>query len=257
LVTTGYKIKDVAERSGFSVATLRYYEEIGLLPESARTPAGYRVYDDHTLDRLAFITRAKQLGCSLGEIADLSTAWDGGRCGPVQDRLRTLVASKLAGAQSQIVELMTLTAELQRAAALLELHRPDGACDDMCGCVSGLVARDTSSPQPMALRVEPSAVETPVSIACTLGSESMKGRLEDWQAVLAHVERREAIDIGLRVSFDRSTPLDQLVGLTAAEQDCCQFFSFAITVDSRGVALEVRGPDDARPIIHSLFGDAA
>jgi MerR family transcriptional regulator, copper efflux regulator len=111
-VTPAYKIKEVAERSGFSAATLRYYEEIGLLPESARTPAGYRTYDDHTLDRLAFIARAKQLGCSLDEIADLTLAWDGGSCGPVQDRLRLAVANKLATAQQQIVELMTLTSEL-------------------------------------------------------------------------------------------------------------------------------------------------
>jgi DNA-binding transcriptional MerR regulator len=257
-VKTDYKIKDVAQRSGFSVATLRYYEEIGLLPESARTPAGYRLYDDHTLDRLAFIARAKQLGCSLDEIADLTTAWDGGRCGPVQDRLRTLVADKLASAQSQIVELMTLTAELQHAAGVLELHRPEGPCDDSCGCVSDPAAGDTwSSPQPVSFGAKSSGVESSVAIACTLGSASMKGRLEDWQAILGHVERREAIDGGLRASFDRSTPLDQLICLTAAEQDCCQFFNFAITVDGRGVALEVRAPDDALTIVHSIFGDAA
>lgn len=66
-VTTGYKIKDVADRSGFSAVTLRYDEQIGLLPESARTAAGYRLYDDDALERLAFIARAKQLGCSLDE----------------------------------------------------------------------------------------------------------------------------------------------------------------------------------------------
>ena len=135
-MTTGYQIKDVSERTGFSAATLRYYEEIGLLPPSTRTAAGYRIFDDATLARLAFIARAKQLGCSLDEIADLTTAWEGGRCGPIQDRLRTVVADKLESAQRQIVELMTLSADLQRAAATLELHRPDGPCDDRCGCVT-------------------------------------------------------------------------------------------------------------------------
>ncbi len=56
-MTTGLKIKDVADASGFSANTLRYYEQIGLLPESVRTPAGYRTYDQRTLDRLAFISR--------------------------------------------------------------------------------------------------------------------------------------------------------------------------------------------------------
>jgi DNA-binding transcriptional MerR regulator len=134
-VSTRYRIKDVADRSGFSAATLRYYGEIGLLPEAGRTAAGYRVYDDRSLERLAFIFRAKQLGCSLEEIADLALAWDGGQCGPVQDRLRGVVAQKLASAERQIAELTTLTAELQRVAASLQQHRPDGPCDDHCGCV--------------------------------------------------------------------------------------------------------------------------
>ena len=64
----------------------------------------------------------------------------------------------------------------------------------------------------------------------------MKGRLDDWQTVLAHVERREPIDGGVRATFDRSTPLEELIRLTAAEHDCCQFFEFAITVDTRGLA---------------------
>ena len=91
MTLTGFQIKDVAERSGFSAATLRYYEDIGLLASAARPASGYRVYDESTIERQAFIGRAKQLGCSLEEIADLNTAWDGGECGPVQDRLRSLV----------------------------------------------------------------------------------------------------------------------------------------------------------------------
>src|SRR5688500_18358128 len=99
---TGYKIKELADRSGFTPTALRYYEDIGLLPPAQRTASGYRVYDDRTVERLAFIARAKQLGCSLDEIADLATAWDGGTCGPVQDRLRQVVADKLTRSQAQI-----------------------------------------------------------------------------------------------------------------------------------------------------------
>ena len=66
-----YTIGEVADRSGFSASALRYYEEIGLVRAGAPHRAGYRLYDDHTLARLAFIARAKQLGCSLEEITDL------------------------------------------------------------------------------------------------------------------------------------------------------------------------------------------
>ena len=258
MVNTSYKIKDVVDRSGFSAATLRYYEEIGLLPEATRTAAGYRLYDDRTLDRLAFISRAKQLGCSLTEIADLTVAWDGGRCGPVQDRLRAVVVDKLAVAQQQIVELMTLTSELQRAAATLETHRPDGPCDDSCGCVNGISgSTETATAQRVALgkKHDPEVVTVP--IACTLGSQSMRSRVDEWQRLLAHVERRESIDNGLRATFGPATPLGELMRLAAAEQDCCQFFTFAITIDTMGVALEVRAPHDALPVLHSLFGQPA
>lgn len=254
--TSEYRIKDVAERTGFTAATLRYYEDIGLLPESSRTPAGYRLYDDRTLERLAFIARAKQLGCSLEEIADLTLAWDGGQCGPVQDRLRAVVTEKLTTAHKQIVELMTLTSELQRAASALELHRPEGPCDDQCGCVSDTLVDAPGEQHAVVLVSKPVAADSQ-PIACTLGAQAMTGRLEDWQALLAHVRQRKSTNGGVRVTFDSTVPLADLIGLTTAEQDCCQFFDFAITVDARGVALEVRAPDEALPIVHSLFGAPA
>jgi DNA-binding transcriptional MerR regulator len=52
-----YTIGEMAERSGFSASALRYYEGIGLVEPSTRTGAGCRLYDDHTLARLAFIAR--------------------------------------------------------------------------------------------------------------------------------------------------------------------------------------------------------
>lgn len=254
-MTTGLKIKEVADASGFTAATLRYYEQIGLLPEASRTPAGYRLYDSRTLDRLAFIARAKQLGCSLDEITGLTTAWDGGECGPVQDQLRRLVADKVAAAQHQIVELFTFTSELQYAAVALERHRPEGACDAECGCLG-----DVDGTLPQAASVQAVTVSAkPVTlgesaIACTLSVGSMKGRLDEWNGLLAHVARRERIDSGVRCVFATSVPTEDLIRLVAAEQDCCQFFRFAITVDARGVALEVRSPADALAIVESMFG---
>jgi MerR family copper efflux transcriptional regulator len=253
-MTAGLRIKQVAQASGFTPATLRYYEQLGLLPEPTRTASGYRTYDQRTLDRLAFIARAKQLGCTLEEISGLTTAWDGGRCGPIQDRLRQLVSGKLAAAQEQIAELATFTSELQRAAVALERHRPDGACDAACGCVTAPDTVASPALPAISLAANPSAVAGEPPIACTLEGGSMKGRIADWQALLAHVDRRVAIDDGVRCEFSASVPHDELMALVAAEQDCCQFFEFAITVDRRGVALEVRAAAEAQPIVESLFG---
>jgi MerR family transcriptional regulator, copper efflux regulator len=254
-MTSELRIKDVADASGFTTATLRYYEQIGLLPATSRTPAGYRMYDEHTVDRLAFIARAKQLGCTLDEIAGLTAAWDGGECGPVQDQLRGLVADKIVAAQDQISELATFAAQLQHAATALEQHRPDGACDATCGCVSEpeALGDERSTPQAVLLSTKPGALGEP-DIACTLAAGSMKGRIDDWNALLAHVHRRERIDRGVRSQFRTSVPLEELIRLVTAEQDCCQFFEFAITVDVRGVALEVRAPDNALSVIEAMFG---
>lgn len=252
-MSTAYKIKDVAERSGFSASTLRYYEEIGLLPATARTDAGYRVYDDRALERLAFIARAKQLGCSLDEIVDLCTAWDGGTCGPVQDRLRAAVAGKLAAARQQIVELTTLTADLQRSATALKRHRPDGACDDLCGCVID-PADNAPAAQTVALMAKPALAGSCVPIACTLEPGARRSQLDDWRRLLTHVASRETLDGGIRATFAASVPTDELIRLVTAEQECCQFLRFAITVDTRGIALEVRTATDEEPIVHALFG---
>jgi DNA-binding transcriptional MerR regulator len=256
IVTTGYKIKELADRSGFTPTTLRYYEEIGLLPPAQRTPAGYRVYDDSAVDRLGFIARAKQLGCTLDEIADLATAWEGGRCGPVQDRLRSVVADKLDRSQDQLAELIALQADLQRAASALERHRPDGACDARCGCVSEPESDTSAVPQLVSLMAGPSAGDD-APIACSLGQGELRNRVDEWQAVLTHVDRREPIVGGVRAVFGSTVPLEELIRLVAAEQECCQFFAFAITVDRRGIALEVTAPIEASAIVESLFGAPA
>ena len=137
-------IAEAARRSGFPASTLRYYEDIGLVPPAGRTEAGYRVYDDAALARLGFVARSKQLGLTLEEVAEVLPAWEGDRCEPVQARLRDLVDGKLADAHQRIAELVALTADLQRAAAVLHGPAPDGPCDADCAC-AGL---GTSPPPP-------------------------------------------------------------------------------------------------------------
>ena len=131
-----YTIGETAERSGFSASTLRYYEGIGLVEPAERTPSGYRLYDERTLARLAFIARAKQLGCSLEDIADLVGIWDGEACGPVQKRLHDLVTEKLAEAQRQIEELTAFRDQLGNAASNLAGPAPDGPCSETCACMA-------------------------------------------------------------------------------------------------------------------------
>jgi MerR family copper efflux transcriptional regulator len=83
-------IGEVARRSGVAAKTLRYYEDIGMVDPPARTPSGYRAFDEVVLDRLAFIRSAQRLGLSLGEIRGILALRDDGQapCGYVLDMLR-------------------------------------------------------------------------------------------------------------------------------------------------------------------------
>lgn len=245
---TGYRIAQVATLAGVSAATLRYYEQIGLLPAASRTTSGYRMYDEATVDRLAFISRAKQLGCSLEEIADLTIAWEGGECGPVQDRLRRLVGEKRAAAEVEIDALRTLSDELRSAAEALERHRPIGSCDDECGCLQVVATATTTA---ITLGPKPTTGGN-IPIACTLSASDAKDRVDEWQRLLdRYVSSRSAAVGGLHLSFHASVDVTELTRLAVAEQDCCRFFSFAITVDHRGIGLDVLGPIET---LEPLFG---
>ena len=96
------------------------------------------------------------------------------------------------------------------------------------------------------------------AIACTLDADAAPERLASWTALLAHAHARFTVSDGaLRVEFDDAVPVAQLATVVAAEQQCCAFFAFSITIDHRGVGLEVRAPAGAEAIVASLFGEPA
>lgn len=108
-------IGEVAERSGVTAKTLRFYEDAGVLSPPGRTPSGYRDYDDSALERLAFIRAAQAAGLTLAEIRDVIAIREGGRA-PCS-HVRELLDAKAAAATRQITELRRLKGELDRLRA--------------------------------------------------------------------------------------------------------------------------------------------
>ena len=90
-----------------------------------------------------------------------------------------------------------------------------------------------------------------------IGHPTVRKQRDKWVVRVDGIDTvtgQQQIDGGVRSVFSPSVPIIDLMRLVAAEQDCCQFFRFAITVDTRGVALEVRAPEDALSIVESMFG---
>jgi DNA-binding transcriptional MerR regulator len=65
------QIGEVAERTKLSLRTIRHYEEVGLVPPSARSKGGFRLYAESDVQRLLLIRKMKPLGFTLEEMADL------------------------------------------------------------------------------------------------------------------------------------------------------------------------------------------
>ncbi len=106
-------IGQVAEATGVAAKTIRYYEQMGVLPPPRRTASGYRQYDQPALERLRFIGRARTLGLGLHELKHLAAALNG-RSGPaLRPRLSALVREQLGAVEDRIRELQVLRQHLQ------------------------------------------------------------------------------------------------------------------------------------------------
>ena len=105
-------IGKLGQAAGVKVPTIRYYEQIGLLPGAERSSGNQRLYARGTQDRLAFIRHARELGFPLDAIRDLLGLTDrpDQSCAEVDAIART----QLHAVQGRIARLQALQAELER-----------------------------------------------------------------------------------------------------------------------------------------------
>ncbi|GLK73016.1 helix-turn-helix domain-containing protein [Ancylobacter dichloromethanicus] len=111
-MTDIFTIGDAARESGVKVPTIRYYEEIGLLPPPPRTEGGRRAYGAEDLRRLAFIRHARELGFEIEAIRTLLQLQDD----PAQPcaAADAIARDHLVTVERRIASLTALRAELQR-----------------------------------------------------------------------------------------------------------------------------------------------
>lgn len=99
-------IGQAATASGVPAKTIRYYEQVSLLPEAHRAPNGYRVYDAAAVERLRFIRRARDLGFVLSDVAELLTLYDNPN--RTARDVRTIASQHLKTVDAKLAELTAL-----------------------------------------------------------------------------------------------------------------------------------------------------
>jgi DNA-binding transcriptional MerR regulator len=122
---TEMPIGEVARRSQVKVPTIRYYEQIGLLPSPARTEGNRRLYGERDLRRLSFIRHARDLGFEIDAIRTLLTLQDN----PAQpcSEADAIARDKLSEVNARIESLLALKEELEAMVGGCT-HRCVGEC---------------------------------------------------------------------------------------------------------------------------------
>jgi len=111
-MSQGITIGNVSQASGVKVPTIRYYEQIGLLPSPPRTEGNRRSYDAADLERLTFIRHSRELGFEIDEIRTLLSLQDQPK---VSCEDADAIASRhLADVKQKIASLTALQHELER-----------------------------------------------------------------------------------------------------------------------------------------------
>jgi len=133
--TQRLQIGDLARATNTKVETIRYYEQIGLLPAPARTSGNFRAYSAKHLGRLSFIRRARDLGFTLDQVRELLSLSDQKRqsCEAVD----VIARQHLADVDRKIIDLKSLRDELS---SLIE------RCS--CGTIADCRIIDALAPSP-------------------------------------------------------------------------------------------------------------
>ncbi len=131
---TRLTIGTLSDRVGCKIETIRYYERIGLMPRTARSVGGHRLYGDEHVKRLGFIRRSRELGFTLDQIRTLLRLVDGRRYTCAQVKRITL--EHLDEIHRKVADLRTIERVLRDMAA-----ECDGGGVPKCAVIDALFER--------------------------------------------------------------------------------------------------------------------
>lgn len=135
-----YSIGKAAKAARLSVKTIRYYEEIGLIPKAHRTnggarTGGHRLYTGADLGRLRFIGNARLFGLGLPDVRELLALADGKGCPSRQPEYRGILQRHVRAIDERINHLLGLRTAIQALLSPIP-HKCDEKCSwENCGCM--------------------------------------------------------------------------------------------------------------------------
>lgn len=122
--STRYTIGEAATASGVTAKMVRHYEAIGLLPAARRSAGNYRTYGEREVQMLRFVRRARSLGFSTQEIAQLLSLWQNRRRSSRQ--VSEIASRHVADLDRKIAELQSMRRTLQHLVSACHAdERPD------------------------------------------------------------------------------------------------------------------------------------
>ena len=130
------RIGEVATRAGVPAKTIRFWEDLDLLPQPARTPSAYRDYEPAIIDRLTFIRQAQAAGFTLSQIRGVLDIGDSGE--PSCEHVAQLIDTRLRDVEKRIAELEATGSHLRALAERAAAQDP-ATCSGYCSILTGLV----------------------------------------------------------------------------------------------------------------------
>jgi DNA-binding transcriptional MerR regulator len=121
--------------------TIRFYEDVGVLPAPSRSASGYRRYDQSGVERLRFLRRARSLGLPLHRLKTLTTTLNGG----LRPQIRKLVREQISAVEHQLAELELLRQQLEEISRRMVTAGPRSRTG-ACRCLE--TADDSGRPRP-------------------------------------------------------------------------------------------------------------
>ena len=107
------RIGEIANRSGVTVDTVRFYERLGVLPSPEREPSGYRDYVPETVERIQLTRELQAIGFTLNEVIDALAAHDAGGATCESERWR--LDAVLGRVDAKLAELDALRGRIVEA----------------------------------------------------------------------------------------------------------------------------------------------